>query len=107
MELISEDALHMRTLSATLESIRHRRDNNLRELSQALLDLFFTREIDTLVGNVFTSNEEFAAWLRFAEDFVGTDRAATPEGASHVDLEDLVSRFSRAEASPVAGPSSL
>ncbi|KIJ89522.1 hypothetical protein K443DRAFT_126750, partial [Laccaria amethystina LaAM-08-1] len=78
MELISEDALHMRTLSATLESIRHRRDNNL--------------------PRAFTSSSQLILYRR--NQHVGTDRAATPEGASRVDLEDLVSRFSRAEASP-------
>ena len=107
MELIAEDALHMRTLSATLESIRHRRDANLRELSNALVDLFFTGESDTLIGSVFDTKEEFAAWLQFAEDFVGTEEASTPEGSSRVDLEELTLRVGRVESSPVAGPSSI
>jgi len=32
MEQITEDALHMRTLSALLESIHHRRDANLQKV---------------------------------------------------------------------------
>jgi len=107
MELISEDALHMRTLSATLLSIRHRHDANLQEFCKSLIDLYATAKGDTLVGIVFTSQEEFAAWFKFAQDFVGTERASTPEGSNHADLEELASLVSRIESSPVAGPSSL
>jgi hypothetical protein len=106
MDLVSEDALHMRTLAATLESIRRRRDANLQELCKSIIDLFATAEGNTLVGHVFASQEEFATWFKFAKDFVGTERAVTPEGSSRVDLEELASRFPRVEPSPVAGPSS-
>jgi len=107
MELISEDALHMRMLSATLLSIRHRRDANLQEFCKSLIDLYATAEGDTLVGNVFASQEEFAAWFKFAQDFVGTKRASMPEGSNRADLEELTSLISRIESSPVAGPSSF
>jgi len=103
MELISEDALHMCTLS----SIRHRHDANLQEFCKSLIDLYATAKGDTLVGNVFASQEEFTAWFKFAQDFVGTERASTPEGSNHADLEELASLASRIESSPVAGPSSL
>ena len=123
MELISEDALHMRTLSATLLSIRRRRNANLQEFCKSLIDLYATAKGDTLVGNVFASQEEFAAWFKFAQDFVGTERASMPEGSNCADLEELASlvscitRFlhhsflaslvSRIESSPVARPSSF
>ena len=105
IDLISEDALHMRTLAALLESIRRRRDANLQEFSNGLADLCLTAESDTLVGNVFESQEEFASWFNFAKEFVGTERASTPEGASRADLEGFISRVSRVESPPVAGPS--
>ena len=107
MELISEDALHMRTLSAVLESIRHRRDANLWELSNALADLCLTAESKTLVGNVFDTQEEFASWFNFVQDFIGSERVPTPEGSSRVDLEELISCVARDESSSVAGPSSI
>jgi len=107
MELISEDALHMRTLSATLLSIRCHRNANLQEFCKSLIDLYATAEGDTLVGNVFASQEEFAAWFKFAQDFVGTERASTPEGSNRADLEELASLISCIESSPVAGPSSF
>ena len=95
MELISEDALHMRTLSATLLSIRRRHDANLQEFCKSLIDLYATAKGDTLVDNVFASQEEFAAWFKFAQDFVGTERASTPEGSNRADLEELASLISR------------
>jgi len=107
MELISEDALHMRTLSATLLSIRHRHDANLQEFYKSLIDLYATAKGDTLVGNIFASQEEFTAWFKFAQDFVGTERASMPEGSNRADLEELASLVSRIESSPVAGPSFL
>jgi len=94
MELISEDTLHMRTLSATLLSIHRRRDANLQEFCKSLIDLYATAEGNTLVGNVFTSQEEFAAWFKFTQDFVGTERASTPEGSNRADLEELASLVS-------------
>jgi len=106
MEQITKDALHMCMLSALLESIRHHHDTNLREFSNALTDLCLTTESDTLVGNVFVSQEEFASWFKFGQDFVGTDRALTPEGSSHADLEELASRFTHDKSPPIAGPSS-
>jgi len=107
MELISEDVLHMCTLSATLLSIRRHRDANLQEFCKSLIDLYATAEGNTLVGNVFASQEEFAAWFKFAQDFVGTKRASTPEGSNRADLEELASLVSRIESSPVAAPSSF
>jgi len=107
MELISEDALHMRMLSATLLSICHRHDANLQEFCKSLIDLYATAKGNTLVGNVFASQEEFAAWFKFTQDFMGTERASTPEGSNHADLEELASLVSRIESSPVARPSSL
>ena len=107
MELISEDSLHMRTLSAVLESIHHCRDANLWEFSNALADLCFTAESKTLVGNVFDTQEEFASWFNFVQAFIGSERVPTPEGSSHVDLEELISRVARDESSPVAGPLSI
>jgi len=107
MELISEDALHMRTLSATLLSIRRRRNANLQEFCKSLIDLYATAEGDTLVGNVFASQEEFTAWFKFTQDFMGTERASTPEGSNCADLEELASLVSRIESSPVARPSSF
>jgi len=107
MELISEDALHMRMLSATLLSIRRHRNANLQEFCKSLIDLYATTEGDTLVGNVFASQEEFAAWFKFAQDFVGTERASMPEGSNRADLEELASLVSHIESSPVAGPSSF
>jgi len=107
MELISEDALHMHMLSATLLSICHRRDANLQEFCKSLIDLYATAEGDTLVGNVFASQEEFTAWFKFAQDFVGTERALMPEGSNRADLEELASLVSHIESSPVARPSSL
>jgi len=107
MELISEDVLHMHTLSATLLSICHCRNANLQEFCKSLIDLYATAEGNTLVGNVFASQEEFAAWFKFAQDFVGTERASTPEGSNRADLEELASLVSRIESSPVTGPSSL
>jgi len=94
MELISEDALHMRTLSATLLSIRRHRDANLQEFCKSLIDLYATAKGDTLVGNVFASQEEFAAWFKFAQDFMGTKRASMPEGSNRADLEELASLVS-------------
>jgi len=107
MELISEDALHMCTLSAMLSSICRRRDANLQEFCKSLIDLYVTTEGDTLVGNVFVSQEEFASWFKFAQDFMGTKRASMPEGSNHADLEELASLASHIESSPVARPSSL
>ena len=72
----------MRTLSALLESTRRRRDTNLQEFSNALADLCLTAESNTLVGNVFSTQEEFTAWFNFVQDFVGTERVPTPEGSS-------------------------
>jgi len=95
MELISEDALHMRTLSATLLSIHCHRDANLQEFCKSLIDLYATAKGDTLVGNIFASQEEFAAWFKFTQDFMGTERASTPEGSNHADLEELTSLVSR------------
>ena len=105
--VITEDALYMCTLSALLESMRCCRDTNLQEFLNALADLCLTAESDTLVGNVFATQEEFTAWFNFVQDFVGTERVPTPEGSSRVDLEELGSRLARAESSPVAGPSSI
>jgi len=107
MEQITEDALHMHMLSALLESICHRRDANFQEFSNALADLCLTAESDTLVGNVFVSQEEFASWFKFAQDFMGTERAPMPEGSSHADLEELTSRFTYDKSPPIAGPSSF
>jgi len=107
MELISEDTLHMRTLSATLSSIHRRRDANLQEFCKSLIDLYVTTKGDTLVGNVFVLQEEFAAWFKFTQDFMGTERALMPEGSNHADLEELASLASRIKSSPVAGPSFL
>jgi len=107
MELISEDVLHMRTLSATLLSIRRRCNANLQEFCKSLIDLYATAKGDTLVGNVFASQEEFAAWFKFMQDFVGTERASMPEGSNCADLEELASLVSRIESSPVTRPSSL
>jgi len=53
------------------------------------------------------SQEEFTAWFKFAQDFVGTEGALTPEGSNHADLEELTLLVSHIESSPVAGPSSL
>jgi len=89
MELISEDTLHMHTLSATLTSICHCHDANLQEFCKSLIDLYVTAKGDTLVGNVFASQEEFTAWFKFVQDFVGTERASMPEGSNHADLEEL------------------
>ena len=107
MDSITKDALFMRTLSTLLESTCHRRDTNLQEFSNALADLCLTAESDTLVGNVFSTQEEFATWFNFAQDFVGTERVPMPERSSHVDLEELGSRLARTEPSPVAGPLSI
>jgi len=107
MELISEDALHMRTLSATLSSIHRCCNANLQEFCKSLIDLYATAKGDTLVGNVFASQEEFTAWFKFVQDFVGTERALMPEGSNHADLEELASFVSHIESSPVAGPSSF
>ena len=107
MDSITEDALYMRMLSALLKSTRRHRDTNLQEFSNALANLCLTAESDTLVGNVFATQEEFAAWFNFAQDFIGTERVPTPEGSSRVDLEELGSRLARAKSSPVAGPSSI
>jgi hypothetical protein len=104
MELITEDALHMRTLSALLESTRRRRDTNIRALSNALIDLHATGEAGTLIGDIFSSQEEFTSWFNFARRFAGSQRVATPEGSSHVDLEELASRTG---PSHVTRPSSL
>jgi len=97
----------MRTLSALFEATRRRCDSNIRTFSNGLADLCLTAESDTLVGNVFATQEEFASWFNFAQDFAGSGRVSTPEGASHVDLEELTSRVARTESSPVAGPSTL
>jgi len=107
MELITEDVLHMHTLSATLKSICHCHDANLWEFSNALTDLCLTAESDMLMGNVFVSQEEFAAWFKFAQDFTGTERASMLEGSNHADLEELTSLVPCVESSPVAGPSSF
>ena len=107
MELISEDALHMHTLSAVLESIRHRRDTNLQEFSNALADLCLTAESKTLMGNVFNTQEEFTSWFNFVQDFIGSERVPMPEGSSRVDLEELISRIAHDETSSVAGPLSI
>jgi len=107
MELISEDALHICMLSATLTPIRHHCNANLQEFCKSLIDLDATAKGDTLVGNVFASQEEFGAWFKFVQDFVGTKRALTPEGSNCADLEELTSLASHIESSPVAGPSSF
>ena len=91
MELISEDVLHMHTLSATLTSICRHPDANLQEFCKSLIDLYATAKGDTLVGNVFASQEEFTAWFKFAQDFMGTERASMPEGSNCADLEELAS----------------
>jgi len=57
IKLISEDMLHMRTLSATLSSICHHCNANLQEFCKSLIDLYVTAEGDTLVGNIFMSQE--------------------------------------------------
>ena len=106
MEQITEDVLHMCMLSALLESIRHHHDANLWEFSNALTDLCLTAKSDTLVGNVFMSQEEFASWFKFAQDFMGTKRAPTLEGSSHANLEELALRFTHDKSPPIAGPSS-
>jgi len=103
MELISEDTLHMCMLS----SICHHCDANLQEFCKSLIDLYATAEGDTIVGNIFASQEEFAAWFKFVQDFVGTERASMPEGSNHADLEELALLASHIESSPVARPSSF
>jgi len=107
MKLISEDVLHMHMLSAMLSSIHHRHDANLQEFCKSLINLYATAKGNTLVGNIFVSQEEFAAWFKFAQDFMGTERASMPEGSNHADLEELTLLISHIESSPVAGPSSL
>jgi len=107
MELISEDTLHMHMLSATLLSICRRCNANLQEFCKSLIDLYVTAKGDTLVGNVFMSQEEFAAWFKFMQDFVGTERASMPEGSNRADLEELASLVSHIESSPLAAPSSF
>jgi len=107
MEQINEDVLHMHTLLALLKSICHHRDANLQEFSNALTDLCLTAKSDTLVGNVFVSQEEFASWFKFAQEFMGTKRALTLEGSSHADLEELALWFTHDKSPPIAGPSSF
>ena len=70
-------------------------------------DLCLTAESDTLVGNVFVSQEEFTSWFNFAQDFMGTERALTLEGSSHADLEELALRFTHNKSPPITGPSSF
>jgi len=53
------------------------------------------------------SQEEFASWFKFVQDFVGTKRAPTLEGSSHANLEELASRFTHNKSPPIAGPSSF
>ena len=96
----------MRTLSALLESIHHRHNANVQEFSNTLTDLCLTAESDTLVGNIFVSQEEFASWFKFAQDFVGTERAPTLEGFSHANLEELTLWFTHDKSPPITGPSS-
>ena len=62
MEQITKDVLHMHMLSALLKSICPCRNANLQEFSNALADLCLTTESDTLVGNIFMSQEEFTSW---------------------------------------------
>jgi len=107
MEQITEDALHMHRLLALLKSICHRRNANLREFSNALTDLCLTAKSNTLVGNVFMSQEEFTSWFKFVQGFMGTERALTLEGSSHANLEELTSRFTHDKSPPIAGPSSF
>ncbi|EDR04506.1 uncharacterized protein LACBIDRAFT_330697 [Laccaria bicolor S238N-H82] len=107
MESIEEDTLHMRTLSAVLEAIRHRRDANLREFANAIADLCLTAEPGTLLGTVFETREEFGSWYSFVQDFVDTQGVPVPAGSTTADLERLVSLFQRDDSPPIAGPSSL
>ena len=46
-------------------------------------------------------------WFKFAQEFMGSQRALTPEGSSHADLEELALRFTHDESSPITGPPSL
>ncbi|EDR00135.1 uncharacterized protein LACBIDRAFT_314755 [Laccaria bicolor S238N-H82] len=107
MESIEEDTLHMRTLSAVLEAIRHRRDANLREFANAIADLCLTAEPGTLLGTVFETRKEFGSWYSFVQDFVDTQGVPVPAGSTTADLERLVSLFQRDDSPPIAGPSSL
>jgi len=107
MEQITKDVLHMHRLSALLESICHRCDANLQEFSNALTDLCLTAKSNTLVGNVFVSQEEFTSWFKFVQGFMGTERASTLEGSSHADLEELTSWFTHDKSPPIARPSSF
>jgi len=67
---------------------------------------YYCAKSDTFVGNVFVSQEGFASWFKFVQDFVGTERAPTPEGSSHGNLEELTSQFTHDKSPPIAGPSS-
>ncbi|EDR13910.1 uncharacterized protein LACBIDRAFT_321581 [Laccaria bicolor S238N-H82] len=106
LDQIKQDALHLRTLSAMVESIRHCHDLNLREFANSLYDLFFTSEILSLFGTLFLGWDEANKWLCFADPYIGNGQVLAPDGSSRMDLDDLIMLYDRAKALPVAGPSS-
>ena len=66
-----------------------------------------TGEAGTLIGNIFSSQEEFESWFNFACSFAGSQWVMMPEGSSHVDLEELASCVAHTEHSSMNEPSSV
>ena len=59
------------------------------------------------MGNIFDTQEEFTLWFNFVQGFIGSEQVPTPEGSSHMDLEELILHVDCNESSSVAGPLSI